>query len=144
MEDDSIPFYQLTFQGNTLVTGDGINTTVDYEYAFLKALETGSNLKYNLIYGDVSQLVGTDYNTMVSYSYDYWKKTVAEESAAMQKAVAQFAGQEIVDHKILEKDVTLTAYESGSVIINYRDEAYSYNGQEIGARSYLILSGGAK
>lgn len=144
MEDDSIPFYQLTFQGNTLVTGDGINTTVDYEHAFLKALETGSSLKYNLIYGDVSQLVGTDYNTMVSYSYDYWKKTVAEESIAMQKAVAQFAGQEIVDHKVLEKDVTLTAYESGSVVVNYRDEAYTYNGQEIGARSYLILSGGAK
>ena len=144
MQDESIPFYQLTFQGNTLVTGDGINTTVDYEHAFLKALETGSSLKFNLIYGDVSQLVGTDYNTMVSYSYDYWKKTLVEESLAMQKAVAQFAGQEIVDHKVLENDVTLTAYESGSVIVNYRNEAYTYEGQEIAARSYLILSGGAK
>ena len=144
MQDESIPFYQLTFQGNTLVTGDGINTTVDYEQAFLKALETGSSLKYNLIYGDVSDLVGTDYNTMVSYSYSYWKKTVVEESVAMQKAVAQFAGQEIVDHQILDSNVTLTAYESGSVIVNYRNEPYTYAGQEIAARSYLILSGGAK
>ena len=40
--------------------------------------------------------------------------------------------------------VTLTAYESGSVIVNYRNEAYTYEGQEIAARSYLILSGGAK
>ena len=144
MQDESIPFYQLTFQGNTLVTGDGINTTVDYEQAFLKALETGSSLKYNLIYGDVSDLVGTDYNTMVSYSYSYWKKTVVEESVAMQKAVAQFAGQEIVDHQILDSNVTLTAYESGSVIVNYRNEPYTYEGQEIAARSYLILSGGAK
>lgn len=144
MQDEAIPFYQLTFQGNTLLTGDGINTTVDYEYAFLKALETGSSLKYNLIYGDVSQLVGTDYNTMVSYSYDYWKTTLVEESLAMQKAVAQFAGKEIVNHEILESDVSLTEYESGRVIVNYRDEAYTYEGQEIAARSYLILSGGAK
>ena len=144
MQDDSVPFYQLTFQGNTLVTGVGINTTVDYEYAFLKALETGSNLKYNLISGEVSQLVGTDYNTMVSYSYDYWKTTVVEESLAMQKAVAQFAGKEIVNHKILEKDVTLTEYENGAVVVNYTDEAYTYEGQEVAARSYLILAGGAK
>lgn len=144
MEDESIPFYQLTFQDNTLVTGDGINTTVDYEYAFLKALETGCSLKYNLIYGDVSQLVGTDYNTLVSYSYDYWKNTVVEKSLAMQKAVAQFAGQEILKHQNLENDVTLTAYESGSVVVNYGNEPYTYEGQEIGARSYLIVSGGAK
>ena len=62
----------------------------------------------------------------------------------MQKAVAQFAGQEIVDHQVLESDVTLTAYESGSVIVNYRSEPYTYNGQEVAARSYLIVSGGAK
>ena len=62
----------------------------------------------------------------------------------MQKAVAQFAGQEIVNHEILESDVSLTEYESGRVIVNYRDEAYTYEGQEIAARSYLILSGGAK
>lgn len=144
IQDETVPFYQLTFQANTLLTGDGINTTVDYEYAFLKALETGGNLKYNLIYGDVSQLVGTDYNTMVSYSYDYWKQTIVEESITMQKAVAQFAGQEIVNHTILDKDVALTEYESGSILVNSSDKAYSYNGLAIPAKSYKILTGGAK
>ncbi len=144
MQDDVIPFYQLVFQGNKLLTGNGINTTVDFEQAFLKALETGSSLKFNLIYGEVSQLVGTDYNTMVSYSYDYWKNTLIEKSLEMQKAVAQFAGQDVVGHKILEEDVILTSYESGDVIVNYRNEAYTYQGQEIGARDYLVLPGGAK
>ena len=122
----------------------GINTTVDYEQAFLKSLETGCSLKYNWIYGDVSQLVGTEYNTMVSYSYDYWKNTIIEESLAMQKAVAQFAGKQIVNHEILAKDVTLTEYENGSVVVNYTDAVYTYEGQEVSARSYLILAGGAK
>lgn len=145
MQDGAVPFYHVVFQGNTLLTGDGINTTVDYEYAFLKALGTGSSLKYNLIYGDVSQLVGTDYNTMVSYSYSYWKDTIVEKSLALQKAAAQFAGKEIVNHTMLADDVAMTEYESGSsVIVNYTKEAYTYNDQTVPARGYLVLTGGAK
>ena len=144
MEDQSVPFYQLTFQNNTLLTSNGINTTVDYEHAFLKALETGCSLKYNLIYGDVEQMVGTDYNTMVSYSYDYWKDVVVQQYKEMQEAVGQLAGKEILSHEFLTKDVTVTRYESAEVIVNYGTEAYTYNGQEIAARDYLILSGGAK
>lgn len=144
MEDQSIPFYQMTFQESALLTANGINTTVDYEYAFLKAIETGCSLKFNLIYGDVSQLVGTDYNTMVSYSYDYWKDVAVEEYLAMQETVGQFAGEKIIGHELLEKDVSLTKYESAEVIVNYRNEAYTYCGMEIGARDYLVVPGGAK
>ena len=144
MQDQSIPFYQLVFQDNTLLTAAGINTTVDYEYAFLKALETGINLKYNLIYGDVSNLVGTDYNTMVSYSYDYWKSLAAEQYKEMQEAAGQLAGKEIVSHEYLTQDVTLTQYESATVVVNYGAQPYDYNGQQIEAMDYLIISGGAK
>lgn len=144
MQDQSIPFYQLTFQDNTLLTAAGINTTVDYEYAFLKSLETGINLKYNLIYGNVSNLVGTDYNTMVSYSYDYWKSLAAEQYKEMQEAASQLAGKEIVSHEYLTQDVTLTQYESATVVVNYGIQPYNYNGQQIEAMDYLIISGGAK
>lgn len=144
MLDQSIPFYQLVFQNNTLLTAAAINTTVDYQYAFLKALETGSSLKYNLIYGDVSDLVGTDYNTMVSYSYDYWKGLAAEQYQNMQKAVSQFAGKEIIAHEYVTGDVTRTQYESAAVIVNYGEEAYTYEGTQIAAKDYLIVSGGAQ
>ena len=144
MLDQSIPFYQLTFQDNTLLTAAGINTTVDYQYAFLKALETGSSLKYNLIYGNVSDLVGTDYNTMVSYSYDYWKDLAAQQYKEMQNAVSQLAGKEITAHEYLAEDVTLTQYESAAVVVNYGSQSYNYNGQEIKPMDYLIVSGGAK
>ena len=144
MEDQSVPFYQMTFQESALITGNGINTTVDYEYAFLKAVETGCSLKFNLLYGDVSQLVGTDYNTMVSYSYDYWKDVAVEEYLALQKAASQFAGEAIIGHELLEKDVSLTKYESAVVIVNYRNEAYTYGDVVVGARDYVVLPGGAK
>lgn len=144
IEDNSIPFYQMVFQTSKLMTSGGINTTVDYEQAFLKALETGSSLKYNWIYGDVSQLVGTEYNTVVSYSYDYWKDIAAKQYAEMQNAVGQLAGKEITGHTYLADKVTMTEYGSTAVIVNYGTEAFTYEGNEIGARDYLILSGGAK
>ena len=144
MQNQCIPFYQMLLQDRILLTSSGINTTVDYTDSFLKAIETGSSLKYNLIYGDVSSLVGTEYNTMVSYSYDYWKETIVEQYHDMQKNVGQLAGKKIVNHTYLEEDVTLTAYESAEVIVNYGEDAYTYKGKEIAARSYLVLPGGAK
>ncbi len=144
MQDRSIPFYQLVFQEDTLLTAEGINTTVDYEQAFLKALETGCSLKYDWIYGDVSQLVGTEYNTMVSYSYDYWKDVAVQEYKQMQEAVGSLAGKQIIGHEYLSEDVTLTRYESAEVIVNYGTEAFTYGDATVEARDYLILSGGAK
>ena len=144
MQNRCVPFYQMLFQDRILLTSSAINTTVDYAYSFLKAIETGSSLKYNLIYGDVSKLVGTAYNTMVSYSYSYWKDTIVEQYHAMQKDVGQLAGEKIVNHTYLEEDVTLTTYESAEVVVNYGEDAFTYNGKEIAARSYLVLPGGAK
>lgn len=144
MTDLSIPFYQLVFQDNKVITSNAINTTVDYTEAMLKAIESGSNLKFNLIYADVATLVGTEYNTMVSYSYAYWKDIIVEQYKTLQAASAQFAGQEVLSHTMVEDDVTLTEYAAGKILVNYRDQAYTYNGAKVEARSYLVLTGGAK
>ena len=144
MVDQTVPFYQLVFQNNTVLTTAPLNTTVDYTEGFLKALETGCSLKYNLVYGDVSALVGTKYNTMVSYSYEFWKDIIVEEYLMMNKATQAFAGEQIVRHEMLDAKVSLTEYESGTVIVNYSDESYTYQGTLIGPRDYLVLAGGAK
>lgn len=143
VEDKTIPFYQIAFQGNTVLTPGPLNNTVDYTREFLKCLETGCSLKYNLFYGDVANVVGTAYNSMVSYSYEYWKDIIVEQYLAMQKASAQFAGKEIVAHQELAEDVTLTEYENGKIIINYSSEDYTYEGNVIKSRDYLVM-GGAK
>ena len=144
IQDQGVPFYQIAFQDRLLLTASGINTTVDYEQAFLKAIETGCSLKYNMICGDVSQLVGTAYNTMVSYSYDYWKAVAVEEYLELQTIASELAGKQIVDHGYVDTDVTRTVYDTTEVIVNYRNEAYTYNDMVVEARDYLIISGGAK
>ena len=139
MEDAAVPFYQIAFQGNIVLTPAPLNCSVDYTYEFLKTLETGCSLKYNLIYGDVAALVGTKYNTMVSYSYEFWKDIIVEQYLEMQKAMSEFVSEEIVDHQIIAEDVSMTQYESGRIIINYRDEAFTYEGRTIEPRDYIVL-----
>ena len=148
VSDVDIPFYQIAFQGNAVLTPRALNTSVDYTYEFLKALETGCSLKYNLLYADVATLVGTEYNTMVSYSYSYWKDIVVSQYLEMQKATAQFAGKQIVDHVQLADGVYLTEYENGKIIVNYNESAYvgqgEYAGTTVEPRHYVVLAGGTK
>lgn len=144
MIDQTVPFYQLALQGNMLLAPTAFNMSVDYERELLKVLENGCNLKYNLIYGDVDQLVGTEHDNMVSYSYKRWKDKIVEHYKTLQDASAQFAGMEIINHTIVTDDVAVTEYESGKLIVNYGSEAYTYEGVTIPAKQYKVILGGTK
>lgn len=144
MQNQSIPFYQMTHRGNIVMTGDPINTTVDYQYAFLKSIENGCSIKFNLIYGNIEELVGTEFNDIVSYSYEYWKDVAVDEYLKLQSAMKGLAGEEIVFHDQLTDDVALTRYESGGeVIVNYGEKPYSYMGYRVEPRNYIVLQEGA-
>jgi hypothetical protein len=139
MVDYNIPFYQMVFYNKSVVTASGINTTVDYEMAALKCLENGASLKYNLIYANVASLVGTEYNTMVSYSYEYWKDIIVEQYHMLQDATAEFKDKEITWHESLATDVTLTVYGTTKVVVNYSDAEFVYKGIKIKPRDYLVI-----
>ena len=144
MEDSSIPFYQIAFQNTKVLTSEGFNTTVDYRQAFLKALESGSSIKFNLFNTETTELVGTQHNDKTSYSYTFWKDTIIEMYKEYEEVMKNFAGEEILHHEILDKDVALTEYESGKIVINYSTEPYTYGDVTVEANGYAVLSGGAK
>lgn len=145
MSNQSIPFYQMVLHGNIVMGTLAINEQPDYHYAFLKAVETGSSLKYDWIYTDVTELIGTEYNDMVSASFEYWLDTAAEEYHMLQDAAGGLAGQLITGYEQLEDHVKLVTYESGkSVIVNYNQNEYQYQDYIIEGRGYLIIEGGSK
>ncbi len=144
MEDNSIPFYQIAFQNTKVLTAEGFNTTVDYREAFLKALESGSSIKFNVFSAEPTTLVNTVHNNMTSYSYAFWKETITEMYKEYQDVMKNFVGEEIIHHEIVAKDVVLTEYESGKLVINYGVEAYTYDGVTIEPNDYVVLLGGAK
>ncbi len=144
MEDYSVPFYQIAFQNTKVIASEGFNTTVDYRQALLKALESGSSMKFNLFNTETTTLVGTQHNDKTSYSYAFWKDTIIEMYQEYHTVMQNFAGEEIVHHEMVARDVTLTEYESGKIIINYGEEPYIYGDITIEANEYKVLLGGTK
>ena len=137
-----IPFYQMVLHGNIVTGATAINDKADYHDAFLKAIETGSSLKYDWLYADITELVRTEYNELVYASYEYWIDTVVEEYLALQEAVGDLAGQHIVEHRLLEDEVSMTVYESGTcVIVNYGQNEYRYGELTVAGRDYLVVEG---
>ena len=142
MEDYSVPFYQMLLRGGSVMGTEAINASVNYSDALLKALEIGSSLKYSLIASDVKDLIGTEYNHMMSYSYDFWKDTMVAQYKEMQEASKQTEGQAIVNHCYLQDGVTLTEYANGtSILVNYTGANFYYNGKTIAGGTYLVQGG---
>jgi len=95
-----------------------------------------------LLYSDVTELINTEYNDMVSYSYTRWKDVVIEYYHEMQKIAEELKGQTIVAHRQLSEDVSLTVYDSGKgVIVNYTEKPYQYQDCVIEGRGYLLVEG---
>lgn len=145
MEDYDVPFYQMVLGGNIVMGTKAINATADERYMFLKALETGCNLKYDLVSADVSMLVGTEYNDLVYCSDEYWLDAIAEAYLEYAEVSERLKGNRIVRHEYLNDKVTKTTYESGvDVIVNYQEEGYWYRGKRVEGRGYLLVEGGAR
>lgn len=135
--DESIPFYQMVLRGNIAMGAPSFNLEADYHYYYLKALETGCNLSYTWIAGDVISLVDTEYNDLVSTSFDYWIDTAIQEYQDSIDLMNLTAGKQITGHRKLAEEVFETTYEGNiRVYVNYSDETYRYGEISIEPRSF--------
>lgn len=142
MTDRSIPFYQMVVHGNVAMAGSAVNEISDYHSALLKAIETGCNLKYNLLCTDVAVLMDSKYNNLMSCSYNYWVDTIVQQYQELQEAVGELSGVAIVSHEQLADDVFMSVYKNGwKVIVNYSEEAYKYAGKVVEGKDYIVVKG---
>ncbi|MEG1585046.1 MAG: DUF5696 domain-containing protein [Anaerovorax sp.] len=139
----SVPFYQIALRGDVVIGTEPINVNSDYQYMILKAIETGASLKYNMMAAEVTELVGTEYNKMVSYALENWLDTIVDSYHRMQAATGQVAGEKITAHERLASGLYRTEYQSGSaVLVNYNDESVTWNGVTIGPRDCALVKEG--
>lgn len=142
VEDHDVPFYQMAVGNHIVVGTTPINASASYEGDFLKTIESGSCLKFNLIAADGAQLLDSKYNYMSSYSYTLWKEQMVEMSLKMQDISQNWKGQSVIEHGLLDENVTITIYEGGTcIIVNHRSEPYKYQGHVIDGKDYFVVEG---
>jgi hypothetical protein len=140
--DEAVPFYQIALSGIAYYSVPSINQDSSPTKMFLKAIETGSQLKYSVIYRDPEILKNTELDYLYSSNFEAWKNDIIDQYREMNKIYQKVNGSPLHSHNKITDGVYRTQYENGvTVIVNYLDEAYSYEGMTIKPLSYLALEG---
>lgn len=143
--DYSIPLYQLVVSG--LVDYSSVN--INYEddstpnWYFLKALETGSNLSFQLSAEDTKILLDTNYTDNYGAYYLNWKYKMISLNKQLNE-VGIYKSR-LVSHKYITDNVVEVEYANGlKLMINFDDDTYQdkASGLAIASNWYIVLEEG--
>lgn len=124
--DYEIPFYQMAIAGKVSYAMHSINIDqieVDMYY-LLKAIETGSNLKFTVSYEDTAQLINTRFNTYFSTEYSL----IEQKMLTLYDELYTLIGDDnyLVSHSYVNPSEIKVTYHQGQVItLNYQNLTYT-------------------
>lgn len=138
LTDENIPFYQMVIHGMVSYSTPSLNLTSDWKTSLLKAVETGSCLKYTLMSQNTDVLKDTYLNSLYSCSFDTWFDRTVEDYARVNAVYEKINGKLMTEHNKLSEGVYETVYEGGvRTIVNYNDEAVTTPYGEVGAMDFI-------
>lgn len=143
--DYSIPLYQLVISGLLDYSTLPINAENDQtpSWYFLKALETGSNLTFQLSAEDTKILLDTNYTSDYGAYYLNWKYKIISLNRQLNE-VGIYKSR-LVSHKFITDNVVEVEYANGlKLMINFDDDVYQdkVSGQAIASNWYIVLEEG--
>jgi hypothetical protein len=128
--DHDIPFYQLVIHGIIPYSTTAVNGSADSETLLLMAAATGSNLCFDMLYENVSELKDTDFDKYFYADYSGWIQTAINEYSILSGLIKSVSDAVIVNYNISDSNVITTKYSNGvesKVDINNR--IISYDGK---------------
>lgn len=142
IENQSIPFAQIVMSGCVDYAMRAFNSTSDWQWERLRAIEVGSNVYYRLMYEDNVLLKKTDYEDLNSLHYSVWIEQARESYHYVSEALEKVRGAQICDHTYLTDKVTCTVYDNGvKIYVNYSEQPYVADDITVPAEGYMV--GGA-
>lgn len=146
IESESVPFYQIALHGIVPISTTSLNDQSDLRRGFLKAVETGSCLKWCWIARNENELVETDYNYIISSRYENWIDDAVSQYLEAQALLRRVADCTVTRHEKLTDsgNVTRTVWSNGiSVLVNYGSTEVTVDGIRIPAESFAVTGEGA-
>ena len=137
--DDDIPFNALVLHGFKRYTGEPINLADDTRIAFLKAIETGSDLSFLWTYEAAARFKDTEFDRYYSSGYRTWIDRAVE---MYRRGIAgpHARARAIVRHERIRSGVYLVGYSGGTeLIVNYTREPIAAAGVTVNARDFAVL-----
>lgn len=133
-----IPFYQIVLHSYVPMTVDAAQNDYYDDYNFLKAVETGSELLFNGVYGDSAVFKDSLQENLYSSSYELWIDKAARQYELYGKLFDEVSELPITDHCDVAENVTKTVFgNSVTVYVNYSDSDAVVEGITVPAKSFI-------
>ena len=131
--DADIPLVQMVLHGYVDYSTEAINGSADSKTLFLKAIASGSNIKYDFIYNEATKLVNTDYAGLYYATYEGWLEQCAGEYKLANAVLSKVSDAEMTGY-VVDGSVITTTYSNGVVttvdldtgVITVGGETYNY------------------
>lgn len=129
--DYDVPFLQLVLHGIVPYSTSAVNANADSDELFLKAIATGSGLRYDMLYSDIADLEDSIYDELFFANYYGWVNTAAEGYELSQEITKPLSDKLIIDHVFLTSTKTQTTFEDDTVlVVDYETGLITLNGKE--------------
>ena len=134
--DADIPFYQTVMHGVIPFSTKAINGSADAEQLVLLALASGSNLRFDLLAAETSDLKDTDFD-IYYYAYaDYWIDSAVQYYRFAKDILAAVSDAQIISMQ-RSGDIITTTYDNGAeTVVDLSSGTVTFNGETRRLRDY--------
>lgn len=135
--DGDIPLYQLVMHGVIPYSTKAVNGSADAERLVMLALAAGSNLRFDMLGAETSELKDTDFDVYYYAFSDYWIENAAQYYAFTKDILAKVSDSPIISYQ-RDGDIITTKYANGTeTTVNLKDCSVTADGQTRYLRDYV-------
>ena len=116
----SVPFYQMVFRGDKVLSSSAINLTSDEKRSLLFCVESGMIPSYTLIANFEKELATSQKSFIYGSVYDGIKDGIKADVAQISEYLKSIRGAAITDYEAADQFVRMTKFDNGVVaVVNY-------------------------
>jgi len=139
--DEDVPFVQIVLHGYLPYSTEAINGSADSMELFLRAIASGSYVKYTFIYEETTEIEDTDYINLYYANYDGWLEQAAAEYELASEILSSVSDSVITGYET-DGSVITTTYENGVVTtVNLSTGEITANGKTYNYSDYVDEGG---
>lgn len=136
--DQEIPFYQIVLHGVKPYSTTAVNGDAEIADLILRAIASGSNLRFDMIADDANELKDTRYDVYYYADSKYWIEDAANCYKFASTILSDVSDKKIVEYNILNENEIETVYEGGTkTVVNLADRTVKKNGTVYSLYDYI-------
>lgn len=136
--DQEIPFYQIVMSGVKPVSTTAVNGDAQVADLVLRAIASGTNLRFDLLAETADELKDTRYDKYYYANCEYWVEDAAACYKFADEILSKTAGSTITEYNVLSETKIETVYENGTkTIVDLEARTVDVNGKKVSIYDYI-------